>query len=77
MNVETPPPLNDAATLRPSIIIRPSFARPPFAVKNVMLGTVMAAAPPRPTCSPGTAVKSAPYVRVAGSVLMMSLLSTA
>ena len=58
--------------------MRPSFARPPLAVKNVMNGVVWA---PRlavlSTCRPGIAVSSAPYERVAGSVLMTSLLSTA
>src|SRR5215475_5986322 len=78
MNVDTPPPLNDAATLRPSIIMRPSFARPPFAVNIVMNGVCIA---PRFelfwTWRPGTAASSAPYDLVAGSVLMTSLLSTA
>ena len=75
MNVDTPPPLNDAATGRPSIIIRPSLARPPFAV-NIAMNGVVTALPFPCTCSPGTAASSAPYVRVAGRVLMMSLLST-
>ena len=60
MNVETPPPLNDAATLRPSIIMRPSLARPPLALKNVMNGVVIAPlltvlstiSPGRPSAAP-------------------------
>ncbi len=58
MNVETPPPLNDAATGMPLINMRPSLARPPFAVKNVMNGSVIA---PRDVLSvviPGMAASS-------------------
>src|SRR5580765_7870831 len=76
MNVDTPPPLNEAATGRPSIIMRPSLARPPFAV-NIAMNGVIAALPLPCTCSPGMAESRAPYVRVAGTVLMTSLLSTA
>ena len=60
MNVETPPPLNDAATGMPLINMRPSLARPPLAVKNVMNGSVIA---PREVLSvviPGMAAKSDP-----------------
>ena len=61
MNVDTPPPLNDAATLRPSTIIRPSLARPPFALKKVMNGVVIAPLlTVLSTCNPGMAVSSAP-----------------
>ena len=42
MKVETPPPLNDAATGSPSIIIRPSLARPPLAVNIAMKGVTAA-----------------------------------
>ena len=61
MKVDTPPPLNEAATLRPSIIMRPSLARPPLAVKNVMNGRVIAPwFTVLSTIMPGTAVRSAP-----------------
>jgi len=50
------------------IIMRPSLARPPFALKNVMKGEVIALVFPTPTMIPGTAVNSPPYVRVAGSL---------
>ena len=60
MKVDTPPPLNDAATGRPLINMRPSLARPPFDVKNVMNGSVIA---PREVLSvviPGMAASSVP-----------------
>ena len=77
MNVETPPPLNDAATLRPSIIMRPSLARPPFAVKIVMNGAVCA---PLLSRCPPAAQERRPGERHRSAwpagLLMMSLLST-
>jgi hypothetical protein len=38
--LETPPPLNGAATVIPSILIRPSFAFPPLAVNSCISGVV-------------------------------------
>src|SRR4029453_19360067 len=42
VSVDTPPPLNAAAVLRPSTITRPSFARPPWVVNIVICGVVCA-----------------------------------
>ena len=38
--LDTPPPLNGAATVMPSIVMRPSFALPPLAVKSCISGVV-------------------------------------
>jgi hypothetical protein len=76
VNVETPPPLNDAAIGMPSIWTCPPFCRPPFAVKNVMSGVAIALSDPVLVESPGIALSSAPYVRVAGIVFRISAFST-
>ena len=52
--------IRDAATGIPLINMRPSFARPPFAVKNVMNGSVNAPREVLSVVMPGIAASSAP-----------------
>src|SRR5580765_2479522 len=68
--VDTPPPLNGAATAMPLTAMRPSLVGPPRDEKNVIVGD--AASPLLSTVRPGVAFSREPTARVAGMVAITS-----
>ena len=73
--VDTPPPLNGAATVMPLTVMRPSLVGPPRDEKAVMVGDALS--PASPTTRPGVRFSREPTARVAGMAAITSELSTA